>query len=128
MKNTNRLDLACAGHSSVCLKPGLRLNGVRIERPVARLYGSRDHRANWRPEFAVSAGDGDLARNGVEATRRIVQRWPDDKRPRVVAMTANAMQGDREECLAGIHDYLTNRIRVDALTKAFMRVQPGSVT
>jgi len=33
---------------------------------------------------------------GLEASRRINAQWPEDKRPRIVAMTANAMQGDRE--------------------------------
>ena len=58
--------------------------------------------------------------DGLEATRRIVQRWP-DKRPRIVAMTANAMQGDREECLAaGMDDYVTKPIRVDVLVDALL--------
>ena len=38
-------------------------------------------------------------------------------------MTANAMQGDREECLAaGMDDYVTKPIRVDALVEALNRV------
>ena len=61
--------------------------------------------------------------DGLEATRRIVARWPDGSRPRVVAMTANAMQGDREECLAaGMDDYLTKPIRVEALVEALARI------
>ena len=60
--------------------------------------------------------------DGLEASRRIVDRWPAD-RPRIVAMTANAMQGDREACLAaGMDDYVTKPIRVDALVDALMRV------
>ena len=56
--------------------------------------------------------------DGLEASRRIVQRWP-QARPRLVAMTANAMHGDRETCLAaGMDDYLTKPIRVDALARA----------
>jgi GAF domain-containing protein/CheY-like chemotaxis protein len=57
--------------------------------------------------------------DGLEATRRITTRWPEDKRPRIIAMTANAMQGDREECMAaGMDDYVTKPIRVDALVEA----------
>jgi GAF domain-containing protein/DNA-binding response OmpR family regulator len=58
--------------------------------------------------------------DGLEATRRIVARWPGaTQRPRIVAMTANAMQGDREECLAaGMDDYVTKPIRVDALVES----------
>ena len=35
--------------------------------------------------------------DGLEASRRINREWPAGRRPRIVAMTANAMQGDREE-------------------------------
>jgi len=57
--------------------------------------------------------------DGLEASRRITQRWPATQRPRIVAMTANAMQGDRELCLAaGMDDYLTKPIRVDQLVQA----------
>jgi CheY-like chemotaxis protein len=57
--------------------------------------------------------------DGLEASRRITAQWPPGKRPHIVAMTANAMQGDREECLAaGMDDYVTKPIRVDALVEA----------
>ncbi len=57
--------------------------------------------------------------DGLEAARRIVQRWPASERPRIVAMTANAMAGDREMCIAaGMDDYLTKPIRVDQLVAA----------
>jgi CheY-like chemotaxis protein len=61
--------------------------------------------------------------DGLEATRRIVARWPSpSERPRIVAMTANAMHGDRDECLAaGMDDYVTKPIRVDALVQAMMQ-------
>ncbi len=60
--------------------------------------------------------------DGLEATRRIVARWPDgEQRPRIVAMTANAMQGDREVCIAaGMDDYVTKPIRVEALVEALL--------
>ncbi len=54
--------------------------------------------------------------DGLEAARRITTRWPAQQRPRIIAMTANAMQGDREQCLAaGMDDYVTKPIRVDQL-------------
>ena len=57
--------------------------------------------------------------DGLEASRRITAQWPPGQRPRIVAMTANAMQGDREACLdAGMDDYLTKPIRVDPLVDA----------
>jgi CheY-like chemotaxis protein len=60
--------------------------------------------------------------DGLEATRAIQQAWPPEQRPRIVAMTANAMQGDREECLAaGMDDYLTKPIQVKALQEALER-------
>src|SRR5262249_31366458 len=45
--------------------------------------------------------------DGLEASRAICARWPAGRRPRIVAMTAEAMQGDREKCLAaGMDDYI----------------------
>ncbi len=65
--------------------------------------------------------------DGLEATRRIVTRWSADQRPRIVAMTANAMQGDREECLAaGMDDYITKPIRVAALQQALLECRSRS--
>ncbi len=60
--------------------------------------------------------------DGLEASRRITTHWSAGERPRIIAMTANAMQGDREMCLAaGMDDYLTKPIRVDHLVAALLR-------
>src|SRR5262249_5304256 len=60
--------------------------------------------------------------DGLEATREITRRWPRESRPRIVAMTANAMQGDRELCLAaGMDDYVSKPIRVEELIAALDR-------
>jgi PAS domain S-box-containing protein len=56
--------------------------------------------------------------DGLEATRQIHARLADD-RPRIVAMTANVMEGDREACLAaGMDDYVGKPIRTDQLLAA----------
>ena len=67
--------------------------------------------------------------DGLEASRRITSQWPlASQRPRIVAMTANAMQGDREACLAaGMDDYVTKPIRVDALVAALLAAVPQPV-
>jgi CheY-like chemotaxis protein/anti-sigma regulatory factor (Ser/Thr protein kinase) len=63
--------------------------------------------------------------DGLDATREICQRWPDGDRPRIVAMTANAMEEDREACRdAGMDDYVAKPIRQEALAEALERVHP----
>jgi len=61
--------------------------------------------------------------DGLDATRQICALFPADARPRIVAMTANAMQGDQEMCIsAGMDDYLTKPIRVERLVEALHNV------
>jgi CheY-like chemotaxis protein len=61
--------------------------------------------------------------DGLEASRQITARWEAGLRPRIIAMTANAMQGDREMCIeAGMDDYITKPIRVEALVEALNNV------
>jgi GAF domain-containing protein/CheY-like chemotaxis protein/HPt (histidine-containing phosphotransfer) domain-containing protein len=63
--------------------------------------------------------------DGFEASREISRRWSGDRRPRIVAMTANALQGDRELCLAaGMDDYMSKPIRVEELVAALERSAP----
>jgi CheY-like chemotaxis protein len=72
--------------------------------------------------------------DGLEATRQIRARWGSGERqggqgPHIIAMTANAIQGDREMCLAaGMDDYLSKPIRVDELVQALARCTPLAQT
>ncbi len=60
--------------------------------------------------------------DGLEAARQICQRWPADKRPRIIAMTGNALMGDREKCLqAGMDDYISKPVRIGELQSALER-------
>ena len=62
--------------------------------------------------------------DGLEATRQIRRQWPATQQPAIIAMTANALQGDREECLAaGMNDYVSKPIRLEELAAALSRCQ-----
>ena len=63
--------------------------------------------------------------DGLEASRAICARWPPRQRPRIIAMTAEAMEGDRERCLAaGMDDYVVKPVRLDELARALSRCRP----
>ncbi len=78
--------------------------------------------------------------DGLEATRRIrdlpgfrpsttfrgaSQDLAGFQQPRIIAMTANAMQGDREMCLtAGMDDYISKPIRIEELVGALSQCRP----
>ncbi|HTP11999.1 MAG TPA: PAS domain S-box protein [Bacteroidota bacterium] len=56
--------------------------------------------------------------DGLEATRRIVSRWSATERPKIIALTADALQGDREKCIAaGMDDYLAKPIVTEDVRK-----------
>ncbi len=59
--------------------------------------------------------------DGLEATGEVRRLWASE-RPRIIAMTANAMTGDRERCLAaGMDDYISKPVRIEALQAALER-------
>ncbi|MDP2851285.1 MAG: ATP-binding protein [Sulfuricurvum sp.] len=65
--------------------------------------------------------------DGFEATRRIRngEAGPDNAKLRIVAMTANAMAGDREACLtAGMDDYLAKPVTLGSLAECLTRWLP----
>ncbi len=63
--------------------------------------------------------------DGLEATRRILQEFPAHRCPTIIAMTANALAGDKQDCLtAGMHDYVTKPVKVEQLAMALSQCQP----
>jgi CheY-like chemotaxis protein len=63
--------------------------------------------------------------DGLEVARRMVEEWPDRRdRPWIIAITANAMQGDREICLAaGMDDYISKPVKTPELAAALERAR-----
>ena len=58
--------------------------------------------------------------DGLEATRAILMKWPDE-RPRIIAMTASALKGDREMCMAaGMDAYLSKPVKIEDLKSALV--------
>ncbi|MFO1476224.1 MAG: response regulator [Verrucomicrobiota bacterium] len=63
--------------------------------------------------------------DGLEATRRIRARWTGDRSPCIIAMTGNALMGDREKCLAaGMDDYISKPVRIAELQNTLERWGP----
>jgi PAS domain S-box-containing protein len=65
--------------------------------------------------------------DGEEATRHLHADFGPAERPTIVALTANALTGDRERYLAmGMDDYISKPLRVEELTAALRRCRPLS--
>jgi CheY-like chemotaxis protein/HPt (histidine-containing phosphotransfer) domain-containing protein len=63
--------------------------------------------------------------DGLETARQICQRWSSEQRPCIIAMTGNALLGDRERCLqAGMDDYISKPVRIGELQTALERWGP----
>jgi PAS domain S-box-containing protein len=79
-------------------------------------------RALKRQQYDVILMDVQMPEmDGLEASRRINLRYG-ERRPRIVALTANAMKEDRGVCLAaGMDDYLAKPVRPEALHEALVR-------
>ncbi|EIJ36053.1 response regulator [Thiothrix nivea] len=64
--------------------------------------------------------------DGLEATRRIRANFLPERQPVIIAMTANAMAGDRQECLnAGMNDYISKPILPETVAAALQRCFPA---
>jgi signal transduction histidine kinase/DNA-binding NarL/FixJ family response regulator len=63
--------------------------------------------------------------DGLETSRQVCARRPAGQRPWIIAMTAEALHGDREQCLAaGMDDYLVKPVTLDKLGEALARCRP----
>jgi CheY-like chemotaxis protein/anti-sigma regulatory factor (Ser/Thr protein kinase) len=65
--------------------------------------------------------------DGLDATRIIRQRWPENG-PKIIAITAYALQGDKEKCIeAGMDDYISKPIKMDELAEVLKKYQTAEI-
>jgi CheY-like chemotaxis protein/HPt (histidine-containing phosphotransfer) domain-containing protein len=126
MARRHPLRILLAEDNVVNQKVALRLLGQMGYRADVAANGLEAIDAVERQTYDVVLMDVQMPElDGFEASREINRRWPGERRPRLVAMTANAMQGDRELCeAAGMDDYVAKPIRVEELVAALERRQP----
>lgn len=66
--------------------------------------------------------------DGVEATQQIRSRWAAKDQPRIVALTAYALPGDREWLLkSGMDDYISKPVHIEELVAALERVSSSQL-
>jgi PAS domain S-box-containing protein len=66
--------------------------------------------------------------DGVEATERIIAEYPPESRPKIIAVTAHALKGDREKYLAlGMDDYLSKPVSIDAVRGMLEKWSGGAI-
>jgi CheY-like chemotaxis protein len=128
MATRHPLRILLAEDNAVNQKLALRLLAQMGYRADVAANGLEAIQALERQPYDVILMDVQMPEmDGLEASRRICARWPRGERPRIIAMTANVMQGDREMCLeAGMDDYLGKPIRVAELVSALSQCQPLS--
>jgi CheY-like chemotaxis protein len=64
--------------------------------------------------------------SGLEATRQIRKLWQASQQPKIIAVTAYALEGDREKCLeAGMDDYISKPVKMDELDSTLRKYLPS---
>jgi CheY-like chemotaxis protein/HPt (histidine-containing phosphotransfer) domain-containing protein len=123
---TSSLRILLAEDNAVNQKVALRLIDQLGYRADVASNGLEALEALERQPYDVVLMDVQMPElDGLDASRRICERWPADVRPRIIAMTANAMPEDRDACFAaGMDDYVAKPIRPTELEEALSRARP----
>ncbi len=107
-----------------------------IQQMLSRLGFSADVATNGQEALdAFETADYELVlmdvqmpvMDGLEASRRIRATLPEARQPRIIAVTANAMRGDRERCLeAGMDAYLPKPVSLNQLRECLEATLPSN--
>ena len=91
--------------------------------PSFALNGAEALAAVARETFDIVLLDVQMpVMDGLECARRLRAEYPEPKRPWIIAMTANALEGDRELCLAaGMDDYTSKPVRTPVIAAALRK-------
>jgi signal transduction histidine kinase/CheY-like chemotaxis protein len=110
------------------------INQKVVLRMLERLGHQADVVDNGRKAIAaVEGGSYDVVlmdvqmpeMDGLEAAQHLVSTIPRDRRPRLIGLTANALPGDRERCLAaGMDLYLSKPLQLEELGRALRSGEP----
>ena len=116
------LRILLAEDNPINQKVAMRILARLGYRPDLAANGLEVLEALERQEYDVVLLDVQMPEmDGLTAAREIRARWP-SPRPRLIAMTANAIRGDREACLAaGMDDYLSKPVHPNTLADALNR-------
>lgn len=62
--------------------------------------------------------------DGIEATKQVLAQLPVERHPYIIAMTAAAMQEDRERCrAAGMNDFISKPVQINELVTALVQAE-----
>ena len=124
MAKTHPLRILLAEDNAVNQKLALRILEQMGYRADVASNGIETVESIERQEYDVILMDVQMPEmDGLDATRNI-RKLAQVAQPHIIAMTANAMEGDREMCLAaGMNDYISKPIRVNELVEALLKAE-----
>lgn len=126
MAQTHPLRILLAEDNAINQKVALRMLGRMGYRADVAANGIEVLEALRRQSYDVVLMDIQMPEmDGVRATKEIRTHFAPEKQPHIVAMTANAMKGDRENYLKqGLDDYVSKPIRPEELMRALAESRP----